>query len=283
MNSSNYRFTLDMQSRASQVSIPVLLNDTGRSLYINLRDGGDPYTIADGCLAVFIGKKRDETTLQNSCVIEKNSTIRYDFTEQTSNVAGLVNCEVRLYGADGRLITSPRFVMVVDSRVTFGDDEIVSEDEKTIFDTLVIELKEVIAAAREVLNNGGSESGSGSSGSARGISSIIKTGTDGLKDTYTIYYTDGTTSTYTVTNGADGDPGASGNGISEITKTATDGLFDTYTIAFTDGSTSTFIVTNGKDGVDGKDGASYTLTEDDKRSIVDSVLSNFTNASEVAM
>lgn len=38
-----------------------------------------------------------------------------------------------------------------------------------------------------------------------GIASITKTGTSGLVDTYTITYTDGTTSTFTVTNGQDGD------------------------------------------------------------------------------
>lgn len=37
-----------------------------------------------------------------------------------------------------------------------------------------------------------------------GIASIEKTGTSGLVDTYTITYTDGTTTTFTVTNGADG-------------------------------------------------------------------------------
>lgn len=41
-----------------------------------------------------------------------------------------------------------------------------------------------------------------------GITSIQKTGTSGLVDTYTITYTDGTTATYTVTNGANGQPGA---------------------------------------------------------------------------
>lgn len=39
----------------------------------------------------------------------------------------------------------------------------------------------------------------------RGIVSIIKTGTAGLVDTYTVTYTDSTTSTFTVTNGEDGD------------------------------------------------------------------------------
>ena len=45
----------------------------------------------------------------------------------------------------------------------------------------------------------------------RGISSITKTGTVGLVDTYSINYTDGSTPTsYTVTNGADGEDGTDG-------------------------------------------------------------------------
>ena len=38
-----------------------------------------------------------------------------------------------------------------------------------------------------------------------GIASITKTGTSGLVDTYTIYYTNGNTTTFTVTNGEDGE------------------------------------------------------------------------------
>ena len=70
------------------------------------------------------------------------------------------------------------------------------------------------------------------------IKGITKTGTDGLVDTYTITLTDGTTSTFTVTNGKE---------ISSISKTGTSGLVDTYTINFNDGTTSTFTVTNGDD------------------------------------
>ena len=39
----------------------------------------------------------------------------------------------------------------------------------------------------------------------RGITSITKTSTSGLVDTYTITYTDNTTSTFEVTNGQDGE------------------------------------------------------------------------------
>ena len=81
-----------------------------------------------------------------------------------------------------------------------------------------------------------------------GITSIAKTGTSGLIDTYTITYSDGDTDTFTVTNGADG---TNGVGISSIEKTGTAGLVDTYTITYTDGDTDTFTVTNGADGVTG--------------------------------
>lgn len=71
------------------------------------------------------------------------------------------------------------------------------------------------------------------------IESINKTNTVGQVDTYTITLTNGTKSTFTVTNGKDG------NNISNITKTGTSGLVDTYTVTLTDGSTTNFTVTNG--------------------------------------
>lgn len=68
------------------------------------------------------------------------------------------------------------------------------------------------------------------------ISTITKTGTTGLVDTYTITLDDGRTQTFTVTNG---------KAISSVTKTGTQGLVDTYTITFNDNTTETFTVTNG--------------------------------------
>ena len=92
-----------------------------------------------------------------------------------------------------------------------------------------------------------------------GIKSITKTGTSGLVDTYTVTYTDGTSTTFTVTNGAKGDKGdtgATGNGIASIEKTGTSGNVDTYTITYTNGQTVTFTVTNGAvSSVAGKTGA----------------------------
>ena len=100
-----------------------------------------------------------------------------------------------------------------------------------------------LASARGVRGPAGQDGIDGVDGiDGRGISSISKTGTSGNVDTYTIIYTDSTTSSFNVTNGVDGSDGRS---ILSITKTATNGAVDTYTILFSDNTTSTFTVTNG--------------------------------------
>lgn len=107
-----------------------------------------------------------------------------------------------------------------------------------------------------------------------GIVSLVKTGTSGLVDTYTITFSDETTTTFTVTNGkgvasVTKTPAvapslvdtytmtftdnttyqwtvSNGKGVSSIAKASTSGLTDTYRITYNDGTTSTFTVTNGK-------------------------------------
>lgn len=85
------------------------------------------------------------------------------------------------------------------------------------------------------------------------IKSIVKTGTNGLTDTYTVTLTDDSTSTFTVKNG---------NGIASIalqSGTHAPGTTDTYKITFTNGKTAAFSVYNGLNGagsvvkVNGKD------------------------------
>lgn len=70
----------------------------------------------------------------------------------------------------------------------------------------------------------------------RAITSVTKTGTSGLVDTYKIQFSDNTSTTFTVTNGSS---------IKSIAKTGTNGLVDTYTVTLTDNTSSTFTVTNG--------------------------------------
>ena len=73
-----------------------------------------------------------------------------------------------------------------------------------------------------------------------GIQSVTKTSTSGLVDTYTILYTNGTTSTFAVTNGEDGQDG--------YTPTITASKTDKVTTVYADGVAIATI----NDGVDGQ-------------------------------
>lgn len=141
MNSSKYRFTLDMHTAQSQVSLPIVLHDTARKLYISLADGGKIYHIADGCLAVIRIDRPTGTYIEQFCPIEDNTNIVYDFAQYTNTaiVEGLHECEVTLYGLDGRIITTARFSMVVSARVVSKDDIEITDDDWTIIDSVAVE------------------------------------------------------------------------------------------------------------------------------------------------
>lgn len=140
MNYSTYRFTLDLQKTKSQVSIPVPHTDTGVQFFINLTDGGKPYKIEEACTAVLYGKKADGTSIVHDCdLVDKienyYTRIHYEFTDQTASVVGPVDCEIRLY-KNGKHITTPSFIILVEERVLEDDDIIESEVEKSAIDRL---------------------------------------------------------------------------------------------------------------------------------------------------
>ena len=88
------------------------------------------------------------------------------------------------------------------------------------------------------------------------VSSISKTSTDGNKDTYTIYYSDGTTSIFVVTNGTDGIQGIQGEkGSDGHTPTITIGSNGNWYVDGTDTGV-TAKGDKGDTGADGKDGVS---------------------------
>lgn len=146
MNTASYRFNLEIQSEISQVSIPVRRLENSRRLYITLSNGGEPFTIADGCQAILFANIPNKDTFANSCIIEKNSTIRYDFSQQLTAHAGVVACEMRIYSPDGGLLESPKFTIVVSDRVVNDNDIPVSEDEKSLIDNIITNEANRVAA-----------------------------------------------------------------------------------------------------------------------------------------
>lgn len=151
MNASIYRISLDIHEPHSNVCLDVKRGDTNRKIIISLTDGGFPYKISEECTAVLTGKKPDNKIVYNDCAIENNAII-YELTQQASLVPGLVKCEVKLYGADGKLITSPKFSIIVDDTVYNEGDEIESEDEITYLTSLIRETADAIRDAKVAAN-----------------------------------------------------------------------------------------------------------------------------------
>lgn len=139
MNSSIYRFTLDLHSTQSQISLPVTKGDTARAFLISLSDGGLPYTIEEGCLAMISIKRPTGTYLEAFCAIVNSTTIKYDF-EQNPNTAaldGIHDCSVTIYDTEERKIASPRFTMIVSDMVVNSDDLNITDEDQTLIDAII--------------------------------------------------------------------------------------------------------------------------------------------------
>ena len=233
-------------------NIPVIVQGNSFSLAIPLQIyyiNGDQMDLQD-----YTPDPTDEVSVQL-----KGSRRNYTYTPTIDgNVAnidlsgneladnyGVVVSVVKANGQRLRSFRTDQFFIVESSDDLTQDDIIAGLEENVIY----LNAQAFIAGA-----------------DGRGIQSILKTGTSGLVDTYTITYTDNTTSTFQVTNGAQGDDGV---GITSIEKTSTSGLVDTYTITLSNGNTSTFDVTNGKDGVDlGLAEIADNLTTDDPAQVL---------------
>jgi len=139
MHTSKFRFTLDLQTTQSQVSIPITLGDTGRTWYISFSDGSLPFALADGCLAKLEIKRPTGTFLEEFCPIENGTTVKYAFSqnENTAAVEGLHDCAVILYNTEGEMIGSPRFTMIVIDRVISSDDLNLSDENRTAIDAII--------------------------------------------------------------------------------------------------------------------------------------------------
>lgn len=144
--------TLDLHDVHSMAAITVKQGDTARILKIHFMEEGVPYSPGDGCYAVLVGIKSDGTYLYNHCEVEKDC-IRYEFTKQTASVSGEVNCEVRLYDSDDRMLTSGNFQILVEEQLSV-DDLVESGAETTALNHLVSEATAVIQTGSSLFGEG---------------------------------------------------------------------------------------------------------------------------------
>ena len=147
MKDSAYKISLDINGNGSQLVLNARHMDTGRKLYVSLRSGGEPYIIEKNCYAAFTAAKPDGTDLYNACDIEGNEIV-YEFTEQTCSVIGRSRCEIILYGPDDKVITSPRFALLVDGTIC-PEGKVVSTDEFTALTHATSEAIEATGSAND--------------------------------------------------------------------------------------------------------------------------------------
>ena len=145
MNQSIYRISLDIHSVASQLSFGVNRGDNMRRLIITLTENGKTYEITDDCYAIFTTVKTDGNPIANDCTI-KDNTIIYDLTEQTTALAGTLDCSVILYNSRGEQLTSPRLTVIV-YETTHQNIDVESASEYT---TLVEKISEADAKIEEM-------------------------------------------------------------------------------------------------------------------------------------
>lgn len=160
MNSIDYRVSLDMFDVSSQTTIKAKKGDSACKIHITLTENGKIYKITEGCYATFSGKKADGTFVYDNCTIE-NNTIVYDFISsatddgvcQITACEGTVKSEVVLFNKNGKRLTAPRFVIVVDGTV-YNGEEIISSPEANALKELVSETETLIEDIETKLANG---------------------------------------------------------------------------------------------------------------------------------
>ena len=138
MNYSTYRFTLDLHTTKSQLCLHIPQYSTAVQFYINLTDGGKPYSIIPGVTAKLFGKKADGFAIISDCTVE-GDRILYRFSEQTASCLGLVNCEIRLYSEDEEPLSliSPKFDLLITERAVNDSDVIDSAPELSVLDEIL--------------------------------------------------------------------------------------------------------------------------------------------------
>lgn len=187
-------------------------------LYFNLISNGTAYDM-DGATAVFQGEKPDGTAFAYAGTVVNSSVVRVNVRQQMTVVAGRVICQLVLNNSEGQ-IGSYNVWLEVQESATSG-----STPSQTDIPALVAQAQQYANDAQQAADDAGAYTGhpayigannnwfiydittssfvdSGVSALGEGIVSITKTGTAGLVDTYTITYTNGSTTTFDITNGS---------------------------------------------------------------------------------
>ena len=119
--------------------ITAVQGDTARAVIITVLSNSQPYTPPEGARAVIRCRKPDGKPVFDDATINEDGTITAPLTVQMLATAGHCRCEVALYSADEKVLTTVPFIVKVTPK-TVSDNEVVSTAEYTAIEKALAEV-----------------------------------------------------------------------------------------------------------------------------------------------
>ncbi len=137
--------TLDFDGKSDFECISAVQGDNGtRFIKISFTQNNQKYIIPENVTAAFRAIKPDGHIVLDTCVKENNK-ITIELTDQILAVPGICNCEITLYGDNGRSLTSANFLIKV-RKASIGTAEIFSSSEFKLLQALIEKVYEIEAS-----------------------------------------------------------------------------------------------------------------------------------------
>lgn len=111
MKYSDYKFSLDIHSVDTPVSLAVKKGDTNRRICITLRENGSIYPISEGCSAS-LKVNTPDGVVKASCTFDDNVILCPLSADMTSKT-GKFESDIALTEGTQKL-TTPKFYIIVD-------------------------------------------------------------------------------------------------------------------------------------------------------------------------
>ena len=133
------QITVDLVGDMLFEYITAVQGDTARAVIITVLSNSQPYTPPEGARAVIRCRKPDGNPVFDDAVINEDGTITAPLTAQMLAAAGNCRCEVALYSADEKVLTTAPFIVKVMPK-TVLDNEVASTAEYAAIEKALAEV-----------------------------------------------------------------------------------------------------------------------------------------------
>ena len=142
MQQAVFYIDLDIDDAFSQATVNARQGESGRKISVSLSQSGKPFSVAEGCHGVFAGTRPDGQSFFDDCTVVGESLV-CTLSSRITAVPGAVKAELRLYGGEDLLITTPSFAIQV-CESAFDEGEIAEGEDASTLTRLINQAQELI-------------------------------------------------------------------------------------------------------------------------------------------